>query len=84
MGIGRLAIALILMCILAFAMVSAFSIISHDKSTDDYYNQSNTVNTSIALSTTLNATSTNLVIPLVLISAILLFAGFIIFLRKAR
>lgn len=76
MGFGKLAISMIMICILGFAIVSAFSMAQSDTQTSaaPYDNQSNVVKTA-QLANVAGSTSATLFIPLVIISGILFLAG---------
>jgi hypothetical protein len=84
MGFGKAAISFILIAVFAVSMVGMASIMIKDKPTDAYYtNTSNTVSGSVNLVGTIFGVSSNIMIPIIAISGILvLFAGFAV-LRKA-
>lgn len=85
MGVGRMAIAIVLLGFLAFAFVSAFSMAQQDKTHDQLYNSSTNAanNTAIAINQ-VTGTSANLFVPIIAIAGIVLLAAFFMVFRKVR
>jgi len=84
MGIGKAVMAFLLIAILATSMVLGFSILSKNAPVNDYYNDTNNSAVGTAgLANTIAGTTTNLMIPIILISAILLFGAFILIFKKS-
>jgi preprotein translocase subunit SecG len=84
MNIGKWAIALFLICLLAFSMLAIFSMLKQDQSHDAIYNvEGSSINLSANLTERITATGTNMITPLTVIVAILfLLATLLIFRRK--
>lgn len=81
MSIGKWAIALFLICLLAYSMLAVFVTLKQDQSQDDYYkNATSTVNKTVNLTETVTTAGTGFITPLTLVVAIMfLLAVFLIF-----
>jgi len=85
MGIGKAALGIFFLALLVFGMVAVLSIVNKDKTTDDYYNWTNTtVANSTQLTGVVTASATSFTIPLVIIATIVFMLAAFIFFRKVR
>lgn len=81
MNIGRMAVGVFLICLLAFSMLSIFTLIKEDQSTDSFYTNATTINRSVALTETMIGTGSSMITPLTLVVAILFFLAAILIFR---
>jgi hypothetical protein len=82
MGFAKLAIGVVLIGVLAFAFVTAFSMAAEDKSPDAFYNNNSNTHRAIQTVETVSGTTANLFTPLVIIGGITcLGAAFLVFRR---
>jgi hypothetical protein len=84
MNIGRAAIAVFLICLLAFSMIAILSIVKQDQSNDPFYVSSytTTINRTVNLTENIEGMGYGLITPLPIVIAILfLLAAFLIFRR---
>jgi hypothetical protein len=79
MGVGKLVIAVILICLLSFGLVTAFSMAQKDKPIDSL---GENTNATAELINTVGGAGSNLMVPLIMISGILLLAGIFAVFRK--
>jgi hypothetical protein len=81
MGVGKLVIAVLLICLLSFGLVTAFSMAQKDKPTDSL---GENTNATVELVNVVGGAGTNLMVPLIMISGILLLMGIFMVFRKVR
>jgi len=81
MGVGKLVISVLLICILSFGLVTTFSMAQKDKPTDSL---GETTNGTAALINTVGGAGSNLMVPLIMISGILLLAGIFVVFGKVK
>jgi hypothetical protein len=81
MGIGKLAISVLLIGILAFALVTAFSMAKSDQA--PAINTSVTTNSTILVANTVGGAGATLFVPLVIISGIMLLLGAFVVLKRS-
>jgi len=81
MGVGKLVIAVLLVCILSFGLVTAFSMAQNDKPVVALHS---TTNGTIDMVNTVSGAGTNLFVPLVMISGIILLLGCFMLFKKVR
>lgn len=83
MNVGKAAISLFLILLLAVSMLAIFSIVKNDKSTDSfYYNGTYMVNRSVNLTENIANTGIGMITPFTLITAILFFMAAILIFRR--
>jgi ABC-type Na+ efflux pump permease subunit len=83
MNVGKWAIALFLICLLAYSMLAIFSVLKNDQSPDAIYKVANsTVNQSVNLTETVTATGTGMITPLTLVVAVLFFLAIILIFER--
>lgn len=83
MNIGKAAIGVFLILLLAFSMLSIFSMLKQDQSTDTIYTTASTdaINRSVNLTESVMGTGTSMITPLTMIVAILFFLAAILIFR---
>ena len=81
MGIGKLAISVLLIGILAFALVAAFSMVDSDKA--PAINTSANTNATVELVNTVGSTGATLLIPLVILAGIMFLLGVFVVLKRS-
>jgi hypothetical protein len=83
MGIGKAMVVMICFMIAVVAMITMFSIASHDKATDEIYNNAtNTINATTGLAQSITTSGTGFMQAMILIVAILFFFAVIMIFRK--
>jgi hypothetical protein len=83
MGLGKLVITFILVALFAMTAIGMAAMAQADKPLDSYYSMPNhTVSGSSNLVGTMFATTSNLMIPMILIAGILVLMGGFVILRK--
>ena len=83
MGLGKLVITFFIVAMFAATVIGMAALAQADKPTDSYYTMPNhTINGSIGLVSTIFSTTSNLLLPMILLSAILVLMGGFVILRK--
>lgn len=84
MGFGKLALSLMMICILAFAFVTAFAMAGNDVPKDAYLKNDSSANRTITVANTVTGATANLMLPLVAISGIVCLCGAFLIFRRVR
>ena len=83
MAIGRLVITFLLVALFAMTAIGMAAMAQADKPTDSYYTLPNhTATGSVGLIGTMFSTTSNLMLPMILIAGILVLMGGFVILRK--
>jgi len=83
MGLGRLVVTFILVALFAMTAIGMAAMAQADKPTDNYYKLPNhTATGSVGLVGTMFSTTSNLMLPMILIAGILVLMGGFVILRK--
>ncbi len=83
MGIGKLAIAIIIIGTMVFGLVAAMSIAKHDKTTDAICTGNQTCNGTAQLAETVGTQGANLGMPVFILVAIMFLASVFFFMRRS-
>lgn len=82
-GIGRLAIAVVLIGVLAFALVGVMSMAKAGQTTDPICDNGTLCNGTVQMAEVAGTQGVNLLVPIFVITAILLLLAVLMFLRRS-
>lgn len=82
MNIGKAAISVFLICLLAFSMLAVFSILKKDQSPDIFYKNDTTLNRSATLTESVLESGTAFITPTTLIVSVLFFMAAVLIFNR--